>query len=643
MNMKKRIRKMINLSLATVLMISLAAPATSQIAFAAEGVSYTEEETLQQNTEVTNTEDDMQAGASEEPVELAVSDDASEAEKEDQSVQEPEASADDVDESADSKTTSIEEASISGIEDKDYTGSAVTQDITVTLNEEELTLNEDYTVTYTNNKNIGTAIITIEGIGDYEGSVTKTFQIAYPCAAPKISSVYSTDSGVTVKWGKVTNADKYRVFKRNEKGSWEKVCDTASLEYVDKKVEFGKQYSYAVRCINAAGTVYASDYSPAGKGTTYTVSVGDTSISSVYSDILKFKVRYTKVDHAAGYQVRYALDPEMKNCVVKTFDSNEAALSVSQAPEGIYFVQARAFKEDYAGNVIYGAWSHWRLAKCVKHDIGASEETLEQHVAQATTNEAKRAILYAFARVGYPYSQTYRLTGNYYDCSSLVWYAWNSAGINLTSDWVGTAAAQAEALQYKTINQSQLTSGSLIYFSSGTNGRYKNITHVAMYVGDGMIVEAANSKIGVVYRKLNLNGRGTVVAYCDPSLKGGWYKESGQWCFYQSGIKLKSRWINNGTGWCWLDANGNRATSKWVQIKNAWYYFNNSGIMVKNSWVKDSAGWCWMTGDGRMAKSQWIKDHGCWYYLNASGHMVTGTQKINGKQYRFDSSGRWIS
>ena len=33
-----------------------------------------------------------------------------------------------------------------------------------------------------------------------------------------------------------------------------------------------------------------------------------------------------------------------------------------------------------------------------------------------------------------------------------------------------------------------------------------NISHVAIYVGDGMIVEALNQSKGVVYRKLYTNG-----------------------------------------------------------------------------------------------------------------------------------------
>ncbi len=635
--MKKRIVKIIHGALVAVMVTSLAIPMFSEMVYAAENeTSYTEDLAISDAaiTEDPDEEDTVITGSANAFDETKAEDITSE---------EQEEVPDGQTESVDDEILSIDNAVISGIQDNPYTGKDITQGITVILNDRELIKDEDYTVSYDNNKNVGTAQIIIEGIGNYTGSVNESFEIYYPCSAPRISSVYSEDTGITITWESVKGASKYRVFRRTAKGNWEKICDTTSLQYVDKKVEFGKHYSYRIRCVDTSGSIYTSDNSSVGKGTTYTVDVGETSISHVYSDILSFKVRYTKVDHAAGYQVRYSLDPEMKNCVVKTFDSNEASLSVSKAPEGIYFVQARAYKADYAGNIIYGPWSHWKLAKCVKNDIGASEEVLEQHITKAVTNEAKMAVLYAFSRVGYPYSQLKRNTGDYYDCSSLAWYAWNFAGVNLTSDWVGTAAAEAQALQNKTISKSQLTPGSLIFFSSHANGRYKNITHVAMYVGDGMIVEAANSRIGVVYRQLNLNGRGTVIAYCDPGVKGGWYKESGQWVFYQSGIKKKNCWIMDSIGWCWLQENGNAARNAWLKINNAWYYFNNSGQMVKNSWVKDGIGWCWLMSDGRMAKSKWIQDHGYWYYLNAEGHMVTGKQTINGKQYRFDSSGRWIS
>jgi hypothetical protein len=59
-----------------------------------------------------------------------------------------------------------------------YTGSAITPDISVSNADGNiLTKNKDYTVSYTNNTNVGTGSITIKGIGDYTGTVTKKFTI----------------------------------------------------------------------------------------------------------------------------------------------------------------------------------------------------------------------------------------------------------------------------------------------------------------------------------------------------------------------------------------------------------------------------------------------------------------------------------
>ena len=39
----------------------------------------------------------------------------------------------------------------------------------------------------------------------------------------------------------------------------------------------------------------------------------------------------------------------------------------------------------------------------------------------------------------------------------------------------------------------------LIFYSFTNNGRYKNISHVAIYIGNGKIVEAVDENHGVVY------------------------------------------------------------------------------------------------------------------------------------------------
>ena len=58
-----------------------------------------------------------------------------------------------------------------------YTGSALTPTVTVNDGVGNLTLNTDFTVTYDNNINVGTATVTVTGQGNYTGVIQKTFNI----------------------------------------------------------------------------------------------------------------------------------------------------------------------------------------------------------------------------------------------------------------------------------------------------------------------------------------------------------------------------------------------------------------------------------------------------------------------------------
>lgn len=68
---------------------------------------------------------------------------------------------------------------VSDVEDKTYTGSAITPEVEVndTARNTVLTKNTDYTISYKNNVNAGTATIIITGKGNYTGTVEKTFKI----------------------------------------------------------------------------------------------------------------------------------------------------------------------------------------------------------------------------------------------------------------------------------------------------------------------------------------------------------------------------------------------------------------------------------------------------------------------------------
>ena len=98
--------------------------------------------------------------------------------------------------------TSLAKATVIGVADKVYTGSAIKPAVTVKLGSTTLKNGTDYTVTYTNNKNVGKATVTITGIKKYSGTIKKTFKINPK--ATKLTSVAAASKGFTAKWSKVT-------------------------------------------------------------------------------------------------------------------------------------------------------------------------------------------------------------------------------------------------------------------------------------------------------------------------------------------------------------------------------------------------------------------------------------------------------
>jgi len=99
------------------------------------------------------------------------------------------------------------------------------------------------------------------------------------------------------------------------------------------------------------------------------------------------------------------------------------------------------------------------------------------------SGRAAIAIRYAMAQVGKAY--VYGAAGpNAFDCSGLMMMAWAQAGISLP---------HSSSAQYgigRHVSSGDLQPGDLVFY-------YSPISHVAMYIGNGLIVEAANPGAGV--------------------------------------------------------------------------------------------------------------------------------------------------
>ncbi len=116
--------------------------------------------------------------------------------------------------------------------------------------------------------------------------------------------------------------------------------------------------------------------------------------------------------------------------------------------------------------------------------IGANGSTVHVTYSGPTTTQADKAVAFAYAQVGCPY--VYGGTGPCqlgFDCSGLALAAWAAAGVAIPRDsyeqWAGLPHVSLSAIEPGDL---------LIYNGEG---------HVAIYVGDGYIIDAPQTGMDV--------------------------------------------------------------------------------------------------------------------------------------------------
>lgn len=130
-----------------------------------------------------------------------------------------------------------------------YTGKTLKPAVTVSDGNSYLTEGTDYTLSYSNNKNPGTAVVTIKGKGSYTGSIKKTFKIKV--AGCTLKSVKKSGiSNVQLNWSNTSGVYGYYVYRASSKnGKYSKIATITSaktVKYTDKKAASGKTWYYKV-------------------------------------------------------------------------------------------------------------------------------------------------------------------------------------------------------------------------------------------------------------------------------------------------------------------------------------------------------------------------------------------------------------
>ena len=111
----------------------------------------------------------------------------------------------------------------------------------------------------------------------------------------------------------------------------------------------------------------------------------------------------------------------------------------------------------------------------------------------------QQAVAYAVSAVGTPYVWGGASEANGFDCSGLVWWAYGQAGIAMPR----VAADQYNAGQHVLPNQ--LMPGDLVFWATDVNDP-TTIHHVAIYLGDGKIIDAPHTGELVQIQNMFWNG-----------------------------------------------------------------------------------------------------------------------------------------
>ena len=165
----------------------------------------------------------------------------------------------------------FKKATVSGISTKAFTGKNITQSITVKYNGKTLKKGTDYTVSYSNNKSIGTATVKIAGKGSYTGTITKTFKINP--AKQEIQKLKAKSKAFFVDWAQKGSATGYEIqYATNSKFTSAKKV-TITNDKTDKatvsKLSGKKKYYVRVRSYTTVkGTKYYGAWSASKSVTT---------------------------------------------------------------------------------------------------------------------------------------------------------------------------------------------------------------------------------------------------------------------------------------------------------------------------------------------------------------------------------------
>lgn len=220
---------------------------------------------------------------------------------------------------------------ISPIPDQEYTGKAITPALDVKQAGKAMTADRDYSATYKDNINIGTASVTVVGLGDYRiFATTGNFKIVKTKADETTTNPTTTKPTAT----KPTTAPTDKA--------------TAVKTTVTKVPSGAKKVN----------------------GEWVNTKQKKTSVKSLKKGKKSFKVTWKKVTAVSGYQIQYSTSKNFTKGKTKTV-TVKGSKSTSKTIKNLkskkkYYVRIRTYKNVKLNGKTVKVYSSWSKAKSVK-------------------------------------------------------------------------------------------------------------------------------------------------------------------------------------------------------------------------------------------------------------------------------------
>lgn len=241
-----------------------------------------------------------------------------------------------------------------------YNGIAKKPYITVKAGSKKLIKDLDYKITYKNNIKPGTATVVVTGVGNYTGTITKTFKIHLAkIESLKQNSNYTTNK-IAMLWEKVKGADGYVVYRSNSKKGTYKYLKTVTTNTVTLYgLKAGNKYYYKVRAYRVVNgkKVYGA-YSDAKMMFTKTAAPK----LNVFLKSRTAKISWSRVTGTQGYEIYMSNSKNGTYKKIKTVGSATLSFNKNGLSKGKrYYFRVRSYTKTGSGAKVYSEYSNVKV------------------------------------------------------------------------------------------------------------------------------------------------------------------------------------------------------------------------------------------------------------------------------------------